>query len=154
MRPQRLRGSTPSYDRVLVFHNHPVRQHQFEDGYAYLLADGDCVGDRMELLLLDGDAEGAADLSIRLQQALDAVLNTLKCDFGGHIVFAGGDDLLAQVPLVWASVESSDMLRGLYQRICGCTLSIGVGQSPERAVEALRRAKLSGKNQVVVSQGS
>ncbi len=112
------------------------------------------MGDRIELLLLDGDVEGAAELSARLQQALDTLGNTLKCDFGGHIIFAGGDDLLAQVPLVRASVEFSDMLRKLYQRICGCTLSIGFGQSPERAVDALRRAKLSGKNQAVTSQRS
>jgi hypothetical protein len=134
--------------------NDSLRQPTPEDRSSYLFADGDSVGDRIELFLMDGDVEAAAQLSVQLQKALEAIINTLQRDFDGRIILAGGDDVLAAIPSERASVESCNILRGIYKAICGCTLSIGVGRYPERAVDALRRAKLLGRNQVIISEGA
>jgi GTP cyclohydrolase III len=123
-----------------------------DSGFVYLLADGDSIGDRLELFLLDGHVEKAADFSDRLRQALETLASALEKDLRGKIIFTGGDDVLALVPAALVSEEACRELQSAYHDICGCTLSVGVGHSPDRAVGALRRAKLLGKNRAVFSR--
>jgi hypothetical protein len=121
-------------------------------GFAYLLADGDSIGDRLELFLLDGDVEAAAYFSERLRQALEALALALEKGLSGKIIFTGGDDVLALVPAAMVSDEACRGLQSAYQNACGCTLSIGIAHSVDRAVGALRRAKLLGRNRFVISR--
>lgn len=125
---------------------------QSDSGLVYLLADGDRIGDRLELFLLEGNIDGAVALSGRLHRALARLVSSLKEELNGQILFTGGDDVLAAVPATLASSEGCEALQSVYQEACGCTLSVGVGRTPQSAVDALRRAKLLGRNRTVISR--
>ena len=113
--------------------------------------DGDDVSSALELLLLNGDAEGARTYSESLLQASSAIRAHLSAVTGAEIILAGGDDLVVRLPGESIPVSVSgliDRLRRDYRSTCGKTLSVGVGCDTREAVLNLRRAKLMGGNRV------
>lgn len=118
-------------------------------GHRYAYFDGDDVGSRLELLLLDNKSEDAASYSRDVSQALGLVHKDLSSRPDVEVLVAGGDDVLARWPAGALTLDDVEAIRALFHRACGQTLSVGIGRSLHDATINLRRAKLLGKARVV-----
>jgi GTP cyclohydrolase III len=110
--------------------------------------DGDDVGSRIELFLLDGNLDAAVAISNRIAIAMDELRTALQRIPGVEVRLFGGDDLIATFPVNSISLAILNELRESFESGAGVTISAGIGQSIQEALNNLRRAKLSGKNQV------
>jgi GTP cyclohydrolase III len=115
----------------------------------FIYFDGDDIGNHLELLLLDGQLDEAANFSRQVSTAMCEIQKFLQQLSGVKIHLCGGDDLIANFSEISLSAEEVELLRKQFESQCGVTISAGVGQSIEVALANLRRAKLSGKNKVV-----
>lgn len=116
----------------------------------YLLADGDDVGNRIELLLLDNESRAAKQFSDNVTQAVhDSTAFLTAASGAAELVFVGGDAFLVVLPAGPSYSEICANVQSIFHRTSGCTLSIGLGPDAKAATNALRRAKLLGKNRVV-----
>ena len=111
--------------------------------YAYF--DGDDVGARIELRLLEDDVAGASEVSSRVSLAIHWLRNCLERDFVGQIAFAAGDEILAHLRKIPSRVQI-EVLRAEFQARSGLSVSCGVGGTARNAASQLRLAKLRGKN--------
>lgn len=116
----------------------------------YLHLDGDGIGDRVELHLLDEDTASASEFSESVTQAMNKARKHLESIVGTEIILAGGDDLVAKIDQAAWDTKELELLRENFRKGTGCTLSGGSGRSTSEALINLRRAKLSGKNALVV----
>jgi CRISPR/Cas system-associated protein Cas10 (large subunit of type III CRISPR-Cas system) len=114
----------------------------------FLYADGDEVGQHLELLLLDGHLSEAAEFSARATAAIEKVAFAIESRLEGKVIFAGGDEVLAQVSPRNTTSAKLRNIQHAYRAACGRTLSVGIGTTTANAVDALRRAKLQGRNRV------
>jgi len=129
-------------------------------GYiAVLHMDGDQMGKRLTEL---PDLPAHQDFSSQLAAfASEGAATTIR-DYGGQmgqLVYSGGDDVLALLPLRHA-LRCADELRKLFQQMTGCTTSAGIAITPanlplDRALELAREAEEAakekyGRNAVVV----
>jgi GTP cyclohydrolase III len=121
------------------------------DESAYVLADGDDVGDRIELFLLRNQPDSAAALSASIESAIRAVAHLIQGHHGAVIVYVGGDELLARLPRSVLSSGLLDAMRSIFREQVGCGLSIGIGVDARSAALGLRIAKLSGKDQATIN---
>jgi GTP cyclohydrolase III len=112
----------------------------------YLAVDGDDVGHRLEYLMLMNNRESIIEFSKTFQRAMDWLENKLVTDFEAEIIFNGGDNLLACLPLDYLSSKALEELRNSFAEKATSTLSAGLGDSPRQAYFALKLAKTSGKN--------
>ena len=112
----------------------------------YLYADGDGVGDKLELLLLDGNVDAAARHSHSITEGITTVAHILQTA-GWQLHFCGGDELVAstKAPVERAALTAAHIA---FSEQVGCTLSVGLGPSPGAAVAALHRAKLLGRDRI------
>ncbi|MGH9828469.1 MAG: mCpol domain-containing protein, partial [Blastocatellia bacterium] len=127
----------------------PNRKRPHVSSTMYLHLDGDDVGSRLELLLLDGRLDKAATLSSKVTRAMQALRVGLEEIDGLEVRLFGGDDLIATCPSGAVTPGKLQELRRAFKRTCGITLSSGAGPSVQEALSNLRRAKLSGKNRSV-----
>jgi CRISPR-associated protein Cmr2 len=112
--------------------------------YAILVADGDHMGKAIER---QDSFQEHKDLSQALDRFSQSVRTTVETDHGGELVYAGGDDVLAFVPLHRAVACARD-LAGLFRKRLERfvinekgdtpTLSAGIGIS--HFLDPLRRA--------------
>lgn len=114
--------------------------------------DGDDIGPQLELMLLDNKLEDAREYSRLVSSAMASVRDRLSSFDSVDIVFLGGDDLVASWPTGRVVFEDVELIRKTFHAICKRTLSVGIGTSPKYATENLHRAKLMGKNQVVLTE--
>jgi len=117
-----------------------------EDIYIHL--DGDGIGDRLELLLLDNKIKEAAELSNKVSLAMEEIRATLNSISGARIIFLGGDDVVAVIPNKCQNIEKVEEIRKRFLQETGCTISGGIGTKASDALNQLRRAKLSGKDKI------
>jgi GTP cyclohydrolase III len=110
--------------------------------------DGDDIGNRLELMLLDGDIDSARRFSESLDRAMRESASAAKAR-GADLIYAGGDGLLAIVQGASPPITLGQELQATFQQVCGCTLSVGIGPDASSATMALHRAKLLGKNRIV-----
>lgn len=111
--------------------------------------DGDDVGDHIELFLLDGKLEEAAQLSQKLTLAIQQLKQSLENITGVEIRLCGGDDLIMTASANSISKQLINRLRSDFEITSGLSVSVGAGSSVQEALLNLRRAKLSGKNRLV-----
>lgn len=114
----------------------------------FFLIDGDSVGDRLHLLLLDNELTEAERFSAAVSRALLEIRDRLLLS-GARISFVGGDEILGTIPATEVSSSLFSEIRATFNSLTGCTLSVGVGIDPRGAFEALQRAKLSGRDRIV-----
>ncbi|WP_190865169.1 mCpol domain-containing protein [Actinomadura sp. RB99] len=119
----------------------------------YAHFDGDDVGSKLELMLLDDDEESARDYSNSINIAIARVQEILSRS-GAAIVLSGGDDLIASWTADSISFSDIERVRQTFRDVCGCTLSVGIGFCLSEAASSLRRAKLQGKDQVIQTTAS
>ena len=91
---QEARGSLDEFFRATVERGRPRRPQPY---YALLLADGDNMGSTI-------DAQQQPDDHRKLSAALDGFASSVRgivesAKFGGALVYSGGDDVLALLPL-------------------------------------------------------
>jgi GTP cyclohydrolase III len=115
----------------------------------YIYLDGDSIGDRLELLLLDDRIEDAATFSKAVSTGIENLCENLLQIPGASLLFCGGDDLLAKAPEGQHLRGSIEAMRLQFLEETGCTISGGIGNTPKSAAGKLRRAKLLGKNRVL-----
>jgi GTP cyclohydrolase III len=108
----------------------------------FIAIDGDDVGNLLRTLIISNDLEGCAHLSNSIQSHIDEIGHVLR-KRGCEIVFSGGDSLLAIAPNYTKDNLLDEFPKG------PCTVSVGIGSSPEYAYLALQLAKARGKDQEV-----
>lgn len=119
-------------------------------GYlAVLHMDGDQMGKRLRMLTtLEEHRRFSRDLAVF---AAEGVPVTIEKHGGetGRLVYSGGDDVLALLPLRHA-LKCADELRKLFFQMTGCTASAGIAITPanlplDMALELARRAEETAK---------
>lgn len=90
---------------------------------ACLVADGDRMGERLDKL---PDPEAHRTFSKTLAGFAAEVRRIVEQEHPGSLVYAGGDDVLAFLPVVDA-VPCADRLRKRFEQAVGGTISIGIG---------------------------
>ena len=69
------------------------------DSFAILLMDGDSMGTKLRLL---NDIDEQKDLSQKLSEFTTEVKKTVEDEYYGKLIYAGGDDVLALLPIEFA----------------------------------------------------
>lgn len=129
-------------------HEHPHATPTNKRQKLFFLIDGDSVGDRLHLLLLDNELTEAERFSAAVSRALLEIRERLLLS-GARISFVGGDEILGTIPASEVRSSLFSEIRTTFNSLTGCTLSVGVGIDPKGAFEALQRAKLSGRDRIV-----
>lgn len=117
-------------------------KHNRQNGILFIAIDGDDVGVRLREKIVANDIQAMSALSSSIIEYFRIIRTTLEAG-NCKIAFCGGDSLLAMndqmPPLSWFEEMP----------IGPCTISVGIGETPEFAYLALQLAKARGKNQVV-----
>jgi hypothetical protein len=115
----------------------------------YIHIDGDNVGSNIELCLMDGRIQEATEISENVTDAFAKIRSSLMNESEATVHICAGDDLIASfVPNTKSMNLLHDLKTGYFSKT-GLTLSIGVGETVVYSLDNLRRAKMSGKNQIV-----
>jgi len=137
-----------------------LREHGLPDPLAYyaiLAADGDGMGKMVAERAREGvqDLTGLSDTLGKFSKKARDIVEKKYC---GALVYSGGDDVLAFLPLD-SVLECADALRREFQQMTGGTMSIGISiahyaanlqTAVEWARRAEREAKSSGRNALAV----
>lgn len=119
---------------------------------AYAFFDGDGIGSKLEILLIEGKIAEASNFSESLKYALDTIIFDLKNNIHIKIILFGGDDLLFEFDNQ-INEEFFESIRNKYYQMTGVTFSCGVGNSIQESIRNLYFAKLYGKNQIYSDHG-
>lgn len=103
--------------------------------------DGDQIGRKLELLILEDRADEIVSFAREVNAAVSKLRTSLEM-MGCTVLFASGDSVLAYS-------ESPIDIDSVPRRFGTVTFSGGSGSSPKEALIALERAKLSGKGRLV-----
>ena len=117
----------------------------------YIHIDGDGIGDQLELFLLDGKIKEAKIFSNNVHKAMEEVSISIQSIEGSELLLLGGDDLIALCHDDKNIIDKIENIRSNFKQKTGCTLSVGVGTSIQEALNNLRRAKLSGKDRIIIN---
>lgn len=117
----------------------------------YFFLDGDSIGDRLELLLLDENLEGAVKLQEDVRWAMKALQEQADTSNQIEMLMVGCDEILGRAPLNEA-IKFVELARQRFLDETGFSMSAGVGNSLRDALDNLRRAKLLGKNRTYISK--
>ena len=109
--------------------------------------DGDRIGARLEGLIITGAVGEAADFSRRVDLAVRGTAQLLE-SWGGRVLFAGGDSVLAEMESAVSEKQWKELTQ-LFQDATGCTASAGTGSSPVEAYLALKLAKVTQSGRVL-----
>ncbi len=115
----------------------------------FIYADGDGVGDRLELLILEKKLDEACKHSESINSAIKKMGELLTHKYSATILIQGGDDLMFTVTDLEMANEAARDIRTIFKGGTNCTLSLGIGNSPESAINNLRKAKLAGRDQII-----
>lgn len=110
----------------------------------YVLVDGDNVGEKIDLLVLQGDLQALTEFTRGIDLAVGRVA-ALARDFEGAVFMAGGDNILARLSDLPAFLDRFALLRADF---C-CPFSMGIGPEARDAHVALKVAKAYAPGTVV-----
>ena len=112
----------------------------------FIAIDGDDVGNLLRDRIIANDVERISALSTAITVYFGLLQS--RCNASGcEIVFCAGDSLLAKS-------EQNVTEQWLQELPSGpCTVSVGLGDTPETAYLALQLAKARGKNQAIAIDG-
>lgn len=111
--------------------------------YIYVLGDGDKIRDRIEYSLLRNELEDLANVSKGISDAIQALKSFSVSLMDAEVIMAGGDDLLFRVEYKKYKYEHIQQLSEIFQKLSGCSISFGIGESVEEAYINLRKSKSS-----------
>jgi hypothetical protein len=114
----------------------------------YLAIDGDDIGDRVEYAIVEiGTVEAAMEISREIMVAQQQIADLISTLEGSQIYFQGGDNTFASVP---DDFDDYQKFIDIYLENTNHTATVGVGNTPLEAHNALVIGKNTGKNKVVV----
>ena len=108
--------------------------------YIYAI-DGDDIGKKIEYALFNNDLKSAANISSNIELKLKE-LNEEFSRLGAETIFLAGDSLLVR------SAKLISLPSSMFQ-YDGMTFSMGIANTPSKAVLALKKAKGLGKNRII-----
>jgi len=116
----------------------------------FIRLDADSIGDKIELALLNGDISLANKIHNSVQKGIRLLSKSIKENPHFTILMVGCDDILfcseSDSPILW----ELEKLKDLFYEKTKASLSIGVSDNLQGAIMNLRKAKLLGKNQILV----
>ena len=110
----------------------------------YYIVDGDDIGRRIEEYAFKNDLESIIKLSFMVRRSLDKIGEYFYGQ-GGEVLFCEGDSLLVRSERL---IEISEDILS----INGICFSVGVGNSIEKALFALKKAKGLGKKRIEIME--
>lgn len=113
----------------------------------FLRADGDGIGSKVGNAFMVDDVKTVTELSDKIEAGQKAIEQWALAKFG-QVIMEGGDDMAVIIPAS-TSIEDIENLRKEYFKTVGATLSVGTGDTPSQAAQALLLAKLTGKDKTV-----
>lgn len=116
----------------------------------FIRLDADSIGDKIELALLNGDISLANKIHNSVQEGIHLLKKTIQENPNFSILMIGCDDILFCSESDSAILSELENLKTLFYKETNSTLSIGVANSLQGAILNLRKAKLMGKNQILV----
>ena len=114
----------------------------------YIRLDGDKIGDKIELSLLNEDFDKAQNIHDKVQNSLQVIRDKIKRNSKMEILMYGSDDILFWADKDFKYREFLNQIKNEFFEDTNCTLSIGVGNTIISSINNLRRAKLSGRNKI------
>lgn len=118
---------------------------------SYVFLDGDDVGLKLEALLRAEHTQQATLLSQALREAVTILENLLSSHGGARLLVFGGDDFLFQCDVDADPVQIAAEARAIFTATTGLTMSGGIGNTVNEALDNLKAAKDSGKDCVRIS---
>ncbi|WP_420572261.1 mCpol domain-containing protein [Kordia sp.] len=117
----------------------------------YIRLDADNIGDNIELSLLKNDYITAQKIHNKVQTNINNILNVLKSKNDIEILLIGCDDILFSINTSNYDFNFIKNIAKNFEKNSGFTLSIGIGNTVSSALKNLRIAKLSGKNNIIIT---
>ncbi|MFG1420922.1 Cas10/Cmr2 second palm domain-containing protein [Roseixanthobacter liquoris] len=118
----------------------------------YVLGDADRVREKVEAALFRHDLAGLTAFSQTMTGAIATLVREMGERLGAQTVMAGGDDVLFTVDADRFDADVLTRFAAAFASATGCSISFGIGVTPDAAYLNLRRAKAAGGR--VVSQDS
>jgi hypothetical protein len=116
----------------------------------FIRLDADSIGDKIELALLNGDISLANKIHLSVQKGIRLLKKTVQENPNFTILMIGCDDILFCSESDSLILYELEKLKSLFHKKTKSTLSIGVSNSLQGAILNLRKAKLLGKNQILI----
>ncbi len=115
----------------------------------YIRLDADNVGDSIELSLLNENLNDSQEIHNKVQEGIKLILEMLNEKKGVSVLMVGCDDVLFSINEEQFDINFLENIRKTFENKSGFTLSMGVGNTVQKALQNLRIAKISGKNKIV-----
>ncbi len=119
----------------------------------FIRLDGDNIGDGIELAVMNGELEKAQQIHDSVQDSMKRLTKMISDFPTSNLLLIGCDDILFSIEGKQAPITLLDELRTTFQIDTYHSLSIGVGTNLPSALTSLKRAKLSGKDKVIMEDG-
>jgi hypothetical protein len=114
----------------------------------YAFFDGDDIGKKIEIMLLENRVFEAIDFSEKIKTAISHLYDIAQDQDNVDVIICGGDDFLVEIQDDSTDVSVFfDKIKTDFFVITGNTLSCGIGETVKESVMNLYFAKLYGKNQ-------
>ncbi len=115
----------------------------------YIRLDGDDIGNKIELSLLNGNLDDAQRIHNIVQKSLEKLHRRISSEKSAEILMKGCDDILFSINKEDYRLEFLIDLKNEFYTDSNFTFSVGVGNSLNEALLNLRKAKLQGKNIII-----
>lgn len=114
----------------------------------FVAIDGDDVGSRIELFILDNQITELRTYSERFNKSVDWLIDIFVERFAATVYLKGGDSIFIGTSRISELETVIEDLRQQFAQQSGNTLSMGIGSTPLEAYLSLKYAKASGKNKI------
>jgi hypothetical protein len=114
----------------------------------FIRLDGDNIGDKIELALMNEDFKAAQSIHNKVQTSLEIIRRKIMENNKMEILMYGSDDILFCVDEDYDYIGFLKQIMKEFSNETNFTISIGIGNSIFDSINNLRKAKLSGKNKI------
>lgn len=114
------------------------------------IGDGDNIGDVIEFYLLSNDLENASNFSFKVKYAIENIASCATSEMQATLIYMAGDDICFVVTQEQDVLQKIKLYASDFKKKTGKTISFGIGRTPSEASFCLRRAKVSGKDNIVM----
>ncbi|MGC1393116.1 MAG: mCpol domain-containing protein [Coleofasciculaceae cyanobacterium] len=114
------------------------------------IGDGDDIGETIEFYLLSNDLENASKFSFKVKYAIENIASCAISEMQASLIYMAGDDICFVVKQEQAILQKLKLYSSIFQKKTGKTISFGIGRTPCEASFCLRKAKVSGKGNIVM----
>ncbi len=115
------------------------------------IGDGDNIGDVIELHLLSGNLEIAGKFSFQVKCAIEKIVKNAQIEMNATVIYAAGDDICFMFFEQGNYLKHINEYANQFYLLTGNTISFGIGKNSVEALISLRKAKVLGKNRIIVS---